>query len=473
MPIPKFTFGTGDTFDSVHSAVPPVLMALAAKGPELLGLQPAKLAATGLAQLAAALRGSVEIDDGVAKMAPAFNLAVISPDDGPAAWFEVLGRDWLHSARSSCKEVPAAFFMQMMGETLGSMTPKARAATTDEALMASMQKVAPTVILNQLRPIWISTTMDPRAIGPLLLRARNSSLTLLNGASDPLADWLELSPAAQLQLAGLLNASWWNKPLTVGPKQEQIPATLHGVWVTSAAHATRLLFDRKTPSEVRSCPVLLLDLQDRLKRWPDVEAPAFSRWSELLQKACLNSSSPVLCQPKMDKVEKRYAESFHVEFQAALAEAPPAMHPYLAWLPELLPRIWGLIQWAAKAEASKQPFEAVYPQHQPVDSSPWQASMRNAIALTRWLCQEHYRTVRGLMSHVSADACTDTTDNTDMEAIEEAICAKLKDKGPQEPRELQRSFHDLCSSDRDKALQRLKMTGRVIETPDGRLEAAA
>jgi hypothetical protein len=473
MPLPQFTFGTGDTFDSVHSAIPPVLMALAAKGQDLLGLQPAKLAATGLAQLAAALRGSVEIDDGVAKMAPAFNLAVISPDDGPAAWFEVLGHDWLHSARSSCKEVPVAFFVQALSLAFSGLSPKSQASMTDEAGVATLIKGAPGVVLNRLRPFSISTTMDPRAIGPLLLRARNSSLTLLNGASDPLADWLELPPAAQRQLAELLRNSWWNKPLTVGPKQEQIPATLHGVWVTSAAHASRLLFSRKTHSEIRGCPILLLDLQDRLKRWPDVEAPAFSRWSELLQKACLNSSTPDLYQPKMEGGEKRFAESFNVEFLAALAEVPSAMHPYLAWLPELLPRIWGLIQWAAKAEASKQPFEAVYPHHQPVDSSPWQASMGNAIALTRWLCQEHYRTVRGFMSHVSADACTDTTDSTDTEAIEEAICTKLKDNGPQEPRELQRSFHDLCSSDRDKALQRLKLAGRVVETADGRLEAAA
>jgi len=448
-------------------------MALAAKGPELLGLQPAKLAATGLAQLAAALRGSVEIDDGVAKMAPAFNLAVISPDDGPAAWFEVLGRDWLHSARSSRKEVPVSFVMQALSLAFNALPPKSQAAMTEEAVVATLIKGAPGVVLDQLRPFSIATTMDPRAIGPLLLRARNSSLTLLNGASDPLADWLELSPAAQRQLAELLRNSWWNKPLTVGPKQEQIPATLHGVWVTSAAHASRLLFHRKTCSEIRSCPVLLLEQQDRPKRWPDVEATAFSRWSELLQKACQNHSTAVLCQPKMDGLEKRFAETFNVEFQAALAEVPPAMHPYLAWLPELLPRVWGLLQWAAKAEASKQPLESVYPHHQAVDLSTWQANMDKAIALTRWLCQEHYRTVRGLMSHVSADACTDTTDNTDTEAIEEAICTKLKDNGPQEPRELQRSFHDLCSSDRDKALQRLKLAGRVVETADGRLEAAA
>ncbi|MDZ4401188.1 hypothetical protein [Prosthecobacter sp.] len=71
-------------------------MTLAAKGPDLLGVQPSKVAATGLAQLAAAFHSSVEVDDGVRKIAPAFNLALIAPDYDPAAWFEVLGRIWLN-----------------------------------------------------------------------------------------------------------------------------------------------------------------------------------------------------------------------------------------------------------------------------------------------------------------------------------------------------------------------------------------
>jgi len=47
-----------------------------------------------------------------------------------------------------------------------------------------------------------------------------------------------------------------------------------------------------------------------------------------------------------------------------------------------------------------------------------------------------------------------------MTALEEDIVAKLKDKVPQEPSELQRYFHDLRTGERDKAVARLKSTGR-------------
>ena len=93
--------------------------------------------------------------------------------------------------------------------------------------------------------------------------------------------------------------------------------------------------------------------------------------------------------------------------------------------------------------------------------------------MTRWLCQEHYRVVCGYTEKWSTDVAEPATDSTDITALEEDILAKLKDKGPQAPRDLQRSFHDLRAGERDKALARLKSTGRVVESADGRLEAAA
>jgi hypothetical protein len=99
--------------------------------------------------------------------------------------------------------------------------------------------------------------------------------------------------------------------------------------------------------------------------------------------------------------------------------------------------------------------------------------MRQAVRLTRWLCQEHYRVVCSYKDAASTDSTGLATDITDMTALEEDIVAKLKDKGPQEPRELQRCCHDLSAGERDKAVARLKSTGKVVETADGRLEAAA
>jgi neutral trehalase len=107
------------------------------------------------------------------------------------------------------------------------------------------------------------------------------------------------------------------------------------------------------------------------------------------------------------------------------------------------------------------------------DPNELQATMRQAVRLTRWLCQEHYRVVCSYVDAASTNSTGPATDSTDMAVLEEVILAKLKEKGPLEPRELQRSFHALSAQTRNSAIQRLKSIGLVIDDPDGRLAAAA
>lgn len=85
--------------------------------------------------------------------------------------------------------------------------------------------------------------------------------------------------------------------------------------------------------------------------------------------------------------------------------------------------------------------------------------MGQAVRLTRWLCNEHYQVVRGYIEDWSADGAEPVTDSTDMTALEEGSLTKIKDKGPQDPRDLQRSFHDLRAREPQEAIARLKSNG--------------
>jgi hypothetical protein len=64
--------------------------------------------------------------------------------------------------------------------------------------------------------------------------------------------------------------------------------------------------------------------------------------------------------------------------------------------------------------------------------------MRQAVRLTRWLCQEHYRVVCSHTGAASTDSAGPATDNTETTVLAENILTKLMEKGPQEPRELLR-----------------------------------
>jgi hypothetical protein len=210
---------------------------------------------------------------------------------------------------------------------------------------------------------------------------------------------------------------------------------------------------------------------------PDVHASEFREWSHFLKNLSDYRSRPT-CNSDftLAKPEQKAVDEFFAQFAIALAKAPASMQPYLAWLPDLLMRLILAILTAKTMDALKQQTIAgaasavqssTVPQNAPV------TMMQEAVRLTRWLCQEHYRTVCSYLAVTSADSDQQATDNTDTERLEEDILQRLKDNGPQTHRELQRSFHELPAKTRDEVLRRLKTKGAVIENSEGKLEFAA
>ena len=143
------------------------------------------------------------------------------------------------------------------------------------------------------------------------------------------------------------------------------------------------------------------------------------------------------------------------------------MQDHLRWLPELVLRLYILVVVSSSMD-----------KYTSAGSNSAQPDLKRnailqAVRLTRWLCQEHYRVVRAHLEMGDTDSRELAPDSTDKVELAENILAKLRGTGPLSPRELQRSFHHLSARDRDQVIAGLKMAGRVIENGIGQLEAVA
>jgi len=323
----------------------------------------------------------------------------------------------------------------------------------------------------------ITIKVDPAAVARAIVDSRDHCAVLMNGAADPMTEWSHLTPGKQQKLAEMLVLSWQGKPLTITPQGSEVAGTVHALWLTHAEPVRKTMFDRRASTMNRSAPILLFPQHGNPRRLPDVNAVEFVQWYKLLKAAHEHRFNPSPEGPTvltLDKPARKVAEAFYAQFADALQRAPESTHPYLRWLADLPLRLYSILLLSKTLDHLLQGITPAEPPAPPdPDPSRLQKVMWKAVRLTRWLCQEHYRVVSGYTEGWSTDRIEPATDSTDMTALEEDIVAKLKEKGPQDPRELQRCFHDLRADERDKAVARLKSTGQVIETTDGRLEAAA
>ncbi|MFZ2282095.1 MAG: hypothetical protein WAW39_30145 [Prosthecobacter sp.] len=475
VPLPPFAFGTADDFNDVRDCVPRTLMSLAAKGTALLGLEPRVVAAVGLAHLAASLGRSFFFDDGRTRIPGCFNLAVVSERLPASDWTVSLGRGWTESA-TQLQTMHSLKLRELIRNCVRDAATKRTERNIDPQFEA-YEKEIPLNVVNMLRRCTITSKVDPDAVARAIVDSRDHCVLMVNGAGDPMEEWSQLSPAKRKRLAELLVLSWQCKPVTIPPTGAELLGTAHLLWQTSREQVRRAMFDRRMPSFCRSTPVLLFQHSGEPKRMPDVHAAEFMEWSHFLK-----SLSDYRSQPNCNsdftlaKPEQKAVDEFFAQFAIALAKAPASMQPYLAWLPDLLMRLIPAILTAKTMDALKQQniegttksgLSSTVPQNAPV------TMMQEAVRLTRWLCQEHYRTVCSYLAVTSADSDQQATDNTDTERLEEDILQRLKDNGPQTHRELQRRFHELPAKTRDEVLRRLKTKGAVIENSEGKLELAA
>lgn len=473
--LPPFAFGTADDFNDVRDCVPRTLMALAAKGTALLGLEPRVMAAVGLAHLAASLGRSFIFDDGRTRIPSCFNLAVVSERLPARDWTVSLGRGWTESAT----QLQAMHSLKLQ-ESIRNCVRDAATKRTERNIdpqFEAYEKEIPLNVVNMLRRRTITSKVDPDAVARSIVDSRDHCVLMVNGAGDPMEEWSQLSPAKRQRLAELLVLGWQCKPVTITPTGAELLGTAHFLWQTSREQVRRVMFDRRMPSICRSAPVLLFQNSGESKRMPDVNSAEFNEWSHFLKNLSDYRSQPT-CNSDftLAKPEQKAVDEFFAQFAIALTKAPENMQPYLSWLPDLLMRLIPAIVMARSMDALKQQTIAgaasagqssTVPQNAPV------TMMQEAVRLTRWLCQEHYRTVCSYMAVTSANSDQQATDITDKAALEEVILSKLREKGPIDPRDLQRCFHKLCAEDRDMAISRLKSTGRVLKMDDGKLAGAA
>ena len=475
LPLPPFTFTAAEHFNDVQECVPATLRSLALKGPSLLGLEPRAVAVVGLSHLAASLGRSMILDDGRTRIPPCFNLAVVSEKMPARDWVVSLGRGWTESA-TQLQAMPSQRLQELLRNCVRDAAIK-KAERNIDPQFESYEKEIPLNVVNMLRRRTITSKVDPDAVARAIVDSRDHCVLLVNGASAPMAEWSQLSPAKRQRLAELLVLSWQCKPVTITPMGAELPGTAHLLWQASREEVSRLMFDRRMPGLCRSAPVMLFQHSGEPKRLPDVDAEEFQEWSHLLKSLADYRSRPTLDSAIiLAKTERKAVDEFFAQFASALAKVPETMRPYLTWLPDLLMRLFPAIVMAKSMDALKQQFTGgttkagqplAVPENAPV------TTMNDAVHLTRWLCQEHYRTVCSYLAVTSADSDRQATDNTDTERLEEEILQRLKDNGPQTPRDLQRTFHELSAKTRDAAILRLKTKGQVTESPDGMLARAA
>jgi len=475
-PPPPFEFGSRDSFADVRDCIPPRLLALAAKGPALLGLDTPVVVVVGLAHLAASLGRSYLLEDGSSQIPPCFSLAVVSESLLPFDWLSVLGRGWVDKA-TRIQNLDAEDVRAVIKNAVRDVATKGPDRSSIAPQFEAYAEQLPLTVVNMMRRRTILSKVDPDAAARAVVDARDHCAVIMNGAGDPMTEWAQLTPGKQQKLTELLKLSWQGKPLTVTSKGTEVPGTVHALWLTGREPVRRALFDRRAAIVNQSAPVLLFQQHGNPKRLPDVEAVEFLEWTKCLKKAFgyrrdVSPEGP--STTAMDKHARQVAEEFYEQFADALIRVPESLHPYLSWLPDLPLRLFSILLMSKTIERAldmKPTGEAQEPPKP--DQHDLQATMLQAVRLTRWLCQDHYRVVCSYMDASSTDSTGQATDSTDTAALEEGILTKLKDKGPQEPRELQRCFHDLRAGERDKAVARLKSTGHVVEMADGRLAAAA
>ncbi len=475
-PPTPFEFGCGDSFADVRDCIPPRLIALAAKGPALLGLDTPVVAVAGLAHLAASLGRSCFFDDGSSQFPPCFSLAVLSNSLLHFDWLSVLGRGWVDEA-TRIQNMDSDHIRAVIKNALRDVATKGPARSSIDPQFEAYAEQLPLTVVNMMRRRTILSRVDPDAAARAVVDSRDHCAVITNGASDPMAEWAQLPPGKQQKLTEMLQLGWQGKPLTVTSKGAEVPGTVHALWITRGELVRRALFDRRGATVNQSAPVLLFPQHGNPKRLPAVDAVEFVEWSKCLKMAFdyrSNASPEGPCTIAMDKHARQVAEEFYEQFANALVRVPESLHPYLSWLPDLPLRLFSIMLMSKTIERALDMKPTGKAQEPPKpDPNELQATMRHAVRLTRWLCQQHYRVVCSYKRAASTDITGPATDSTDMAALEEVILAKLKEKGPLEPRELQRSFHALSAQTRNSAIQRLKSNGLVIDDPDGRLAAAA
>jgi hypothetical protein len=453
-----FTFEEPVTYEEINDCLPSVLRALAAKAEDVFGLSPSTIAAAGLAHLAAAIGRSTLLDDGTAVTAPGYNFVAVSDDRCSADWLSAMGRGWTDNAASlrglESKPIACASRRPWVGAKDRRSTEKPEAGEPlDKQPLEQMGATINSIVLKDA-----------------LVRSPDNAVALIQGADDPMFEWTRLKPGMQHNLSSLLSLSWQGRLLKTGPRDPSIKGSLTCLWQAQCAEIRHAWNHPSKSSKDSVPPFLLFSTKGKARRFPTQDASELAAWKQHVQTAFVHRlSRPAAVFPMIFVAQ---AEDFSRQLMKAVQSCPAQMEPWLHWTSGLLPRIINLLIHDKLLAMSQTPPN--HSQKGPNDEKQksYQQLMRQSLMLTTWLLQSHHKTVQKILSQPGRQP-SDNPDGTDNIGLSESIMRRLHDQGPLSRRELQRSFHQMSAQQRDKAVARLKSTGQVVETEDGKLALPA
>ena len=397
----------------------------------LCSASPQAIAAVVLGTIAAAIGPKVVLNRGRRRCSPMFNVIVSHRSPRTLPWMDAVtapfaGRVFDLQAdltRQGTKgiEHDNRRRRQVFEQARHTVQPRAD-------LLAHLQAEA-SQSSARLQPFAATTGVAPKELAGLLPRAFDGGVTLVTASNDPAAEFVRLKPAERAHLAQLLNRSWTTTPLAFG--QEVLPGAVHLLWSTRQPLQTILGGAGFDPALVAVPTLVFAD------DTAGAELPPFnseSRWDQTVahffEHRCLNKEATFSMHPD--------AEALVTDFDKLLAAhdaVPPAVRPYLSWLPELAARVAMI-------------YHVVTGHEEPVIDA---AIVGAALEMTKWIGRQH----------ITAVACAVRIDSADLADNQAKLLAKVRARAPITRRDLRRTFENQRVQWFDAALDALLEAKKV------------
>ncbi|RBP35667.1 hypothetical protein DES53_12035 [Roseimicrobium gellanilyticum] len=389
-----------------------------------------------------------------------FNLIVCGEAPTSHNWIEFFAEPWLGHLRGRLRMHQAFGAAHFMNE-LKSMDSQS-SFLFGSALDKNKQLVRTQLTLA---PCAMERSPLPDKLLEALKHSWGRTVVSLNGGIDPMQELHSASRKQVVELSRLLQMSWKDMDL---PAKGPIPCrgVIHLLWRSEITAARRVIWGPQSPWKAASPPVLVVTEGASPAYLVPLDAEVYGEWAKLCRRLVDSTESghdAVVwsLSPEADAL----AAGFCVDLATNASKLAPLRPQQFAWFHELVIRLAMLLSITGKNENSVPGVDAI------VSSE----AMDAACILGRWLAREHYDCLKWLRLGPDDDGRTIFDETYDIDSIdnfqlEMAIMDRLGDKGPMTRRELSRTFHEMTSRTRDRAISGLMRNGFVIEMPDGRVK---
>jgi hypothetical protein len=448
-----------ERFALALQAVPRPIQMLVSTASTLWKMEPAVLLLAALHQLAAATGRLHRIRHIYLGFSCPFSVVFCAEQKSRCRFLEFLGEPWLQHVRINLREhqaLGAQGIRDEMEERIRRFKEAPRTPGFDYRKFEDER--------DGRKAVWYPNLVTSTASPDRMMRAVNSSydrlVMALDGSMDPFEELLGRHRSQTERLCRLLILGWEDIDL---PDKGSIPTRgmVHLCWRTHKSAARRMVLDRRSPWRLMAPPVLLIRQHSAPSFLEELPADIFEMWSGMLV-AChmRRHSSRNITTWKLSDDAKRLWAAFHEELLGDTSVFAPFPSEWFRWLPELTVRL-ALLLCVLRSFTEKEP-----PEIWTVDAE----ALERACVITRWLAHEHLETLHGLLKAESVGVCPendtfDGIDTIDDQAVEAAIVARLRDKGPMSYRELMRSFHKMTRATLERIVSSMIRAGIITKTP--------